>query len=150
MLDFDELWHQLSLVRLSNMIGCRYISSFVLFIFLFISYLYELMAILWAQIKKIFPSKRITIETKCQNPRHRKRWETEFITCKWSPIFAAVWPTLDIRVSSLAKLSNKPSTPFSSCKQNNDSINHNVFWLELVSLSTDVFVQENPRHLFLC
>jgi len=37
-------------------------------------------------------------------------------TCKWSPILAAVCPTLEIRVSSLAKLSNKPSTPFSSWK----------------------------------
>lgn len=37
------------------------------------------------------------------------------LTWRWSPILAAVWPTLDMRESNLAKLSNNPSTPVSSC-----------------------------------
>lgn len=49
--------------------------------------------------------------------KHSWRME-ELSTWRWSPIFAAVWPTLEIRESNLAKLSNNPSTPFSSWKGN--------------------------------
>lgn len=54
-------------------------------------------------------------QNKCLQDLQKAKKELSCYTGRWSPILAAVWPTLDIRKSNRAKLSNKPSTPFSSC-----------------------------------